>query len=240
MPPTAAADGGPATGGTVSAELPGQTSALPFRPTTDAQLQSLCNTNSGTVLDKALVADVTFQPRKRMVLGVPTEVDAVVGFGKVSRQIISGNEPTTIVQVTASCAVVLRLVGAGFDVPDPSRTVDFVGPQLQALPNQKVVWDVTPTLSGVHDLNLDITPEVLYTTTGATTPQDDPTTESQLIAVTAVGKPISHTLWDFVNTPILILIITLVAGSSAGAGLFRRRRREDDLLKVDGPPPAKG
>ena len=99
---------------------------------------------------------------------------------------------------------------------------------------------MTPTLSGVHDLSLDITPEVLYTTTGATTPQDDPTTESQLIAVTAVGKPISHTLWDFVNTPILILIVTLVAGSSAGAGLFRRRRREDDLLKVDGPPSAKG
>ena len=103
-----------------------------------------------------------------------------------------------------------------------------------------MVWDVTPTLPGEHDLTLDITPEVLYTTTGATTPQDDPTTESQFIAVTAIGKPITHTLWDAINTPILILIITLIAGSGATAGLFHRRRKEDALLKVDGPPSAEG
>ena len=242
-PPTAADNDAPATGGDSSSgsgNASRRTSALPYLPTTVSQLESLCNTDGGPILESALVADVTYQPRKKMVLGVQTEVDAVVGFGKVSRQMISGDEPTTIVQVTASCAVALQLEGAGFDVPNSSRTVNFLGPELQKLPNQKVIWEVTPTVSGEHDLDLVITPEDLFTTTGSTISQDDGTTKTQVIAVTAVAKPITHQLWDFVNTPILILIITLIAGSSAVTGLFRRRRKGHGHLKVEGSPPAKG
>jgi hypothetical protein len=102
-------------------------------------------------------------------------------------------------------------------------------------------WYVTPTLPGKHELDLVIIPEFLYTSTGNTSPQSThQTTKDEVITVTTVGKPITNELWEFSNTPLVILIITLIAGSGAVAGLFRRHRKGGGSVKADGPSPSGG
>ena len=160
----------------------------------------------------------------------------VLGNGRLPADSIPGPEPTVIIRVRTTCQVEVQLIGTAFVIaPSGWQTEAFGDPTRNTNAPLTWTWEVTPQAAGHDDLELQIKSD--WQQTSGVTLQGALDNYFANILVTSDPVPWYHPVWDFLNTPLFVLLVTLAVGGGGVATLLDRRRRHHQPLKLDPPPP---
>ena len=241
-PPTTTSSVTPVTAAASASAAPGNdTPALAFTgPTAGSPPPTTQPPSPGVACqqatDQSFTNDLAYQPRKKMTEGVPTRITVVLGNGRLPADSIPGPEPTVIIRVKTTCQVEVQLIGTAFVIaPSGWQTEAFGDPTRNTNAPLTWTWEVTPQAAGHDDLELQIKSD--WQQTSGVTLQGALDNYFANILVTSDPVPWYHPVWDFLNTPLFVLLVTLAVGGGGVATLLDRRRRHHQPLKLDPPPP---
>ena len=162
---------------------------------------------------------------KAVIVRYPTELEMTVD--RESEVVVEGSAPPStdpggpdVVEepATLTCFVMATLSGTNFEIDDPIRSGSFV-----LEPSITWTWDVTPTATGRHDLDLRITPQI---GSGGDARDGTPREFQADITVTAQPRSLWQVLSDLVSdiSQHSFFQFAVAAGfvSAIGAGIRKR------------------
>ncbi len=185
-----------------------------------ADPEKLCKKDASQRLNN----EVTYHPRAKMTEGQPATVVVLLGSGRFPLHALPGSTPTTVIPITTTCEVEAELTSTAFDIaPSGWQTSSFDDPTINDRAPLRWSWQVTPTTSG--DASLDLKIQSIFSPQPGFVQEGAIRDFSATIVVTSVGASSVESIWSFINTPLVILGLSLLVGSGGIAELVRRFKK---------------